>query len=164
MTKLADDKLPHAKNEEIDRLSENGHGAVIWGLQTDFDLPDVKAPGFFRVVGKHGFKKHDRIYVVCRQHAAIVTHATLVVKGSHHTVGIEVEQLGEAFEVEIGFMTPFERLGVKPTANKTEIDIAFRERAKHLHPDKGGDKSAMQALNKARDEAISLVDLKERAA
>lgn len=163
MTKLFQE-LPRAAKGDIHRLSDNGGGAVQWGLETDFSLSEVLTPGFFQVVGKHGFQKHDRVYVVCRQHQAVVTHATLAVKGSHHRHGIEVAQLGEAFEVEVGHMTPFERLGISMKANKQEIDVAFREMSKTLHPDKGGDESAMQALNKARDEALIIAFNKEQAA
>ena len=157
------EKLPSAEKEEILRLSENGDGAVQWGLQTDFTLEEVKVPGFFRFVGKHGFKKHDRIYVVCQQYESKVTHATLVVTGYRQGQGIEVAQL-EAVEVEIGVMTPFERLGIPMTTDNRKIEDAYRERAKRLHPDKGGDTSAMQALNKARDEATLIAEHKEMAA
>lgn len=162
MTRLNKDKQPRAAKEEIHRLSENGGGAVQWGLETDFSLSDVLAPGFFQLVGKHGFQKHDRIYVVCRRNQSVVTHTTLAVRGSHYATGIEVAQLGEAFEVEIGHMTPFERLGLPMTANKVEIDIAFRKMSMTLHPDKGGKKSAMQALNKAREEAMIIAINKEQ--
>lgn len=40
-------------------------------------------------------------------------------------------------------------LGVKPTATTNEIKQAFRERAKHAHPDAGGSAEAMQRLNEA---------------
>ena len=102
--------------------------------------------------------------MVCRQHESVVTHATLVVTQSRYGTGIHVEQLGESYDVEIGLMTPFERLGLPPKANKNDIDIAYRERAKRLHPDKGGDKAAMQVLNKAREEAMLIADHKEYAA
>lgn len=164
MTEPIKDKPPRIEKHEVHRLSENGDGAVQWGVETDLSLSEVKTPGCFQLVGKHGFKRHDTIKVVCLQFESVVTHAILAVTGSHHVHGIEVLQLGESFEVEVGYMTPFERLGIKPTANRVEIDIAFRERSKHLHPDKGGNTPAMQLLNKAREEAISLVDLKERAA
>ena len=164
MTKPTQVQPPRAAKSDIQRLSENGGGAVQWGLETDYALSDVKEPGFFQSVGKHGFQKNDRIYLVCQQHQSIVTHATLVVTGVRFGPGIEVAQLGEAFEVEIGVMTPFERLGLGPKAKKNEIDEAYRERAKRLHPDKGGGKTEMQALNKARNEATLIADHKEQAA
>lgn len=166
MTKPIKDKSnpPRAEKSDIQRLSENGGGAVQWGISTDYALSDVTGPGFFQSVGKHGFQKNDRIYVVCHQHQSIVTHATLVVTAVRFGPGIEVAQLGEAFDVEIGAMTPFERLGVGPRAKRDEIDRAYRDRAKRLHPDKGGGKTEMQALNKARDEATLIADHKEQEA
>ena len=156
------EKPPRAAKSDIHRLSENGGGAVQWGLETDYSLSDVNKPGFFQSVGKHGFQKNDRIYLVCQHHESIVTHATLVVTAVRFGTGITVAQLGEAFKVEIGPMTPFERLGLGPSANNLEIDAAYRERAKHLHPDKGGDKEAMQELNRARDEATLIADHKQQ--
>ena len=144
---------PRAGDMDLTRLSENGRGPVMWVCNTDYDLATVKMPGFFRLHGKGGIRKHDRIDVVCEQHMPIVTHAKLVVASTGIGVGFEVQQWGEALLVEISKMTPFERLGVAMTANKNEIETAYRERAKTLHPDKGGDKAAMQALNKARDDA-----------
>lgn len=44
-------------------------------------------------------------------------------------------------------------LGIRPDATPTEIDRAYRARAKAAHPDKGGSVAAMQALNDARDKA-----------
>ena len=88
MTQPFKDKPPRATKEMIHRLSENGDGAVQWGLETDFDLSEVMTPGFFTLVGKHGFKKHDRVYVVCRQHEPIATHAqiTLFCRDNAHIV------------------------------------------------------------------------------
>ena len=163
MTTVLKEQAPRVELREIHRLSENGDGAVQWGLETDFTLAEVTAPGFFRGGGKHGFKKNDRVYVVCEQHRSVVEHAVLVVTVSR-VGGSEWKQIGESHRVGIGTMTPFERLGVEPTANKNQIDDAFRERAKRLHPDKGGDKNAMQELNKARDEATLIADHKEQAA
>ena len=140
------------------RQSENGDGAVQWGLETDFKLSEVLVPGFFRGEGRQGMKKHDRIYAVCQQHESVVTHATLVVTVERAGRTIEVAQLGESFEVEIGTMSAFERLGIPVTANQTDINNAFKERAKRL--DKG-DEKAMAALDKARDEAMLIAEHKE---
>ena len=155
---------PCAVKTDIHRHSENGDGSVQWSLLTDYTLDQVKVPGFFRLVGKHGLKKHDTVHVVCQQYESKVTHADFAVKGTHPTIGIELQQLGQANEVQMGAMTPFERLGAKPTANRQDIDIAYRQRAKRLHPDKGGDTEAMQELNKARDECLLFIAMKEQAA
>ena len=158
------EKPPRIQKHEIHRLSENGDGSVQWGAETDLSLDEVKTPGCFNLSGKHGFKKHDKVDVVCQQFESVVTYAWLVVKGLYSAAGIEVAQLGEAYEVAMGHMTPFERLGIKPSASKHEVDIAFRERSKRLHPDKGGDTEAMQELNKARDEVLLYLNVKAQAA
>ena len=130
----------------------------MWGLEVDYDLAEVLVPGFFRGEGRQGLKKHDRIYAVCRQHEQLVTHATLAVTVERAGRTIEVAQLGESYEVEIGTMSAFERLGIPVTANKVEINNAFKERAKRL--DKG-DESALAALDKAQEEAMLIAEHKE---
>ncbi len=54
--------------------------------------------------------------------------------------------------------SPFDVLGVKPSANMEEIEAAYRQKARFAHPDAGGTTEAMQKLNDARRRA------KERAA
>jgi hypothetical protein len=52
---------------------------------------------------------------------------------------------------------PFEVLGLARTATASEISEARRRLAKELHPDLGGSESAMQAVNRAHDEALQMV-------
>ena len=49
---------------------------------------------------------------------------------------------------------PYAVLGVDPSATLAELSTARRRLAKCLHPDHGGDASAMQALNAAFEEAL----------
>ena len=48
-------------------------------------------------------------------------------------------------------MTHYERLGVVPTALRPEVRAAYRQAARHAHPDRNGDASAtvMAAVNEA---------------
>lgn len=49
-------------------------------------------------------------------------------------------------------MNPYEILGVKKSANTKQIEGAFRQRAKELHPDMpGGDAAKFDMLKKAKD-------------
>ena len=43
----------------------------------------------------------------------------------------------------------YKMLGVSPTAPWSEIEQAYRKKAKIHHPDHGGDEDAMRALNEA---------------
>lgn len=45
---------------------------------------------------------------------------------------------------------PWEILGILANATADEIDTAYREKAKKVHPDAGGSAAAMQELNDAR--------------
>jgi hypothetical protein len=51
----------------------------------------------------------------------------------------------------------WEILGVEAGASRDQIERAFRDRAKKMHPDAGGDDSAMAELNIARDTALSQI-------
>ena len=50
-----------------------------------------------------------------------------------------------------------EVLGVPDSASGEQVDCAYRDRARKLHPDNGGSNEAMAELNRARDEARNVV-------
>jgi DnaJ domain len=50
-------------------------------------------------------------------------------------------------------LSAFTTLGLPNTASVDEIKLAYRRRAMQLHPDRGGDHSAMVRLNAAYEEA-----------
>lgn len=52
---------------------------------------------------------------------------------------------------------PFALLGVDPSASLADLSAARRRMAQQLHPDHGGDASAMQELNAAFEEAARRV-------
>lgn len=52
---------------------------------------------------------------------------------------------------------PFEVLGVPYMADAATLSAARRRLAQQLHPDRGGDAAAMQAVNVAYDEALRLL-------
>jgi len=47
------------------------------------------------------------------------------------------------------FGTEYALLGVQPGATQTQIKRAYRQKARALHPDKGGDEAEMKRLNEA---------------
>ena len=51
-------------------------------------------------------------------------------------------------------MNPYEVLGVPEGAPVEELAAARRRLAREVHPDRGGDHAAMQAVNAAYDEAV----------
>lgn len=50
--------------------------------------------------------------------------------------------------------SPWDVLGVKPGSTPAEIEAAFRDKAKHCHPDAGGNHDQMATLNEARDKLL----------
>jgi len=49
---------------------------------------------------------------------------------------------------------PYEILGIKKNATKSEIKYAFRKSVKENHPDQGGDKSELKKIIDARDKML----------
>lgn len=66
-----------------------------------------------------------------------------------------MERAFQAFEALPSPKSCWEILGVRPGASHSEIEAAFRDKAKRAHPDAGGSTTAMADLNRARDEAIN---------
>lgn len=58
-------------------------------------------------------------------------------------------------EAKTGGLSWWDALGVMPTANADQIKTAYREKAKHCHPDHGGSSEAMAALNNAYEVALN---------
>jgi len=52
---------------------------------------------------------------------------------------------------------PFTVLGVPPTADEAQLAAARRRLARELHPDRGGDVAAMQAVNAAHAAAMRIL-------
>lgn len=53
-----------------------------------------------------------------------------------------------------GGKTCWEVLGVQPNAPRETVEAAFRDKARTLHPDAGGNAACMADLNAARDQAL----------
>lgn len=66
-----------------------------------------------------------------------------------------MERAFQAFEALPAPRSCWEVLGLFPGASREAIVQAFREKARHVHPDAGGSDAAMAELNRARDEALS---------
>lgn len=66
------------------------------------------------------------------------------------------KMMEEAFTgfVALPSNSPWDVMGLKPGASREEIESAFREKAKRLHPDHGGSHEQMAKLNAARTELL----------
>lgn len=71
-------------------------------------------------------------------------------RGLSETVGIVLMQIAGPVS-----KTPYDRLGVKPNASMSDVEAAYRLKAKTVHPDAGGSHEAMRELNAAIDEIRS---------
>jgi DnaJ-class molecular chaperone len=61
----------------------------------------------------------------------------------------EFDRLIEQLSTTKQPFNPFEELGVSPDASQDEVKRAYRERARRVHPDRGGSNEQMARLNLA---------------
>lgn len=147
--------FPRALPTEIVRLSDNGDGFVIWAHTTFNSLDDVLRDGYFEP-GRTGFSRNDRIECTTEANSRIPVHATLIVTCAQKSKDVETALLHGPISVATAEPTCWETLGLKPDADETAVKNAYRQAAKSIHPDKqGGSESAMERLNKARDDAMN---------
>lgn len=70
----------------------------------------------------------------------------IVMRGLREFRGEKVEEeVGSAADAEVFFRL----LGISPSSSWSEIETAYRRKAKIHHPDLGGDADAMRTLNEA---------------
>ena len=65
-----------------------------------------------------------------------------------------MERAFSAFEALPAPKSCWDELGIDENASRADIQDAYRDKAKRVHPDHGGSASAMAALNAARAEAL----------
>jgi hypothetical protein len=89
---------------------------------------------------------HDNIYAVGKTIEAL--------RGIERWgTGEMVQQAFTGF-VALPSNSAWDALGVKPGASREEVERAFREKARVMHPDVGGSTEAMARLNEARAAAL----------
>ncbi len=127
---------PRVGPTELIKLTEPGDGFGLYGLTTEWPLEIVMQPGFFRGWGvtKVGFIRGDMIFALCKRDEDVHQRANLEVTRADRN-SVDVVQLGKTEEYELKGLQWFERLEVRPVASAAEMEIAFRAKAKKLHPD-----------------------------
>lgn len=89
---------------------------------------------------------HDNIYAIGKTIEAL--------RGVERWgTGEMVQQAFTGF-VALPSNSPWDALGLKPGATRSEIEDAYRSKAKSAHPDHGGNHDQMARLNAARDELL----------
>lgn len=99
----------------------------------------------------------DRWQTVQENLRAITLHIEALRAVERYGVGtIERVLEGYALPASSSVERPWwQVLGVSEFATQDEIQAAFREKAREVHPDRGGSTDAMAALNQARDRALA---------
>ena len=130
---------------------------VRWGICTVATLDDVLKPGFLKYQ-QGGAMRLDIVEIICEKNTEDVTFAEAVITVAR--IGHPVEMAlkpGSEYTIHIPGITPFAVLGLEHTASAPQIEIAYKALAEKRHPDKKGSTEAMQRLNKARDEAMMII-------
>ena len=146
--------------DELDRI-----GAKAAVLSTDVELrldgqprsgrePDD--PGvavYFRLAGRPHCMPCDTYTRVADNIAAVAAHIEATRAIERHGVA-SVAEMFSGFVALPAAPRWHDILGCSATANRAEIDAAWREAAKRAHPDAGGSHEDMAAVNAARDEGV----------
>ncbi|WP_020469627.1 J domain-containing protein [Zavarzinella formosa] len=89
---------------------------------------------------------HDNIYAIGKTIEAL--------RGIERWgTGEMVQQAFKGF-IALPSNSPWDVLGLKPGSSSSEIELAFRDKAKRCHPDVGGSHDQMARLNEARTELL----------
>ncbi len=119
-------------------------------------LPDPGVTVYFRLRGHDYAMPCDRWVSVEENLWAIAKHIEAL-RGQMRWGVATVDQAFAGFKALAS--APAEDcwmvLGVSPTATVAQINSAWREKARTMHPDAGGSHSAMAKLNGARDQALA---------
>lgn len=157
---MADTKNPiiEPKCDTLVSLSENGDGMKLWEFSTRYDLDTVLKDNFFRMVGRHGLQRLDRIHVSCDTDSDTVTVAELVVTSVKAGWARAVLRKGSKQTIECEPRSPFELLGLMRNATDVDIQAAYRKKARECHPDvPGGSAEKFRAVEQARDDCLLIV-------
>lgn len=110
---------------------------------------------YFTLNGKPFALACDRYDRVADNIAALAAHVEATRAIARHGVASASETL-RAFEALPAPPSAWELLGLSPPASRTQVEAAYRAKAKKAHPDRpGGSHDRMAALSAARDTALS---------
>ena len=127
-----------------------------WPRSGQAEPSDPGAAAYFKIAGTPTVLACDRWTRVADNIAAVAQHIDALRRIDRYGVGtLEQAFAGYAALPERagGVEAWWEVLGVAPQASREGVEIAYRELARTLHPDAGGDHDRMARLNRARDEA-----------
>lgn len=150
------------QNEWSQVTTPTGHFPITWGICTVATLADVLTPGFVKYQGG-GVMQGDFIDIIAEKNTEerVYAKAIITVARQNHAVEMQLKPDSEWMLTMPG-VGPFQVLGLDKTASTAQIETAFKGLAAKRHPDKKGSTEAMQRLNKARADALVIVE--DRAA
>lgn len=144
--------------EELRRLGaklpivSTNHPTDRYGIPTESKkrVPDEGVAVYFKLHGGQMVMACDRFDNAAANMRSLGLAIEAMRQLERHGGGTMIERAFTGFVALPAPKSPHEILGVRPDATATEIDAAFREKAKAVHPDMSGEPGAMQELNAAR--------------
>lgn len=150
---------PRCPAHALHRLTENGDGAVRFGLVVDDSLETVMGDKYFLKTGSQGLQRLDIIELWADANTNSPTYCELFVTAVRTGHARVVLKKGTRQKVECEPRSCFEVLGIDPSASSLEIDAAYRRKARHAHPDSpSGSAAKFQAIQEARDACLLVAE------
>jgi hypothetical protein len=144
--------------DELDRLGAN---SIVLSTNVELRLDGQPRSGrepddpgvalYFKLKGRDTVMACDKWDRVADNIAAIAKHIDALRGIERWGVG-SLEQAFAGFQALPAPEQWWQVLGLKPDATDEQIDVAWREKMRAAHPDRGGSDAAAARLNRARDE------------
>ncbi|MBP6876590.1 MAG: DnaJ domain-containing protein [Phenylobacterium sp.] len=152
--------------EELARLTDLDDAVISsnWPLdrkghaRADARRPADEAIAIYFTRGGRQFAMACDRYVRAEENMRSLTLAIDAMRQlERHGGGVMMEKAFAGFAALPPPPSCWEILGLQPGASDDQVDAAYRARARHAHPDRGGSNAAMASLNAARDAARALL-------
>jgi DnaJ domain len=130
------------------------HDQYGFPIETEFAPKDQGVAVYFMLNGRPMVMACDRYQKAAANLRSLGLALEAMRQLARHGGGVMMERAFAGFEALPRPPSCWDVLGVEEGASRADIERAFRDRAKKVHPDAGGNDNAMAELNAARNQAL----------